>query len=73
MKRSGNLPNLRLKINTVKRYSSGADPEIFPEEGLLKIKYFCKRFYTIFLFSLIPVGAISRHVLFPNNILYTDF
>ena len=31
MKRSGNLAYLRLKIGTAKRYSSGADPEIFAE------------------------------------------
>ena len=29
MKRSDSLPYLRLKIDTVKRYSSRADPELF--------------------------------------------
>ena len=33
MKRSGNLTYLRLKIDTVKTYSSGADPKIFAGEG----------------------------------------
>ena len=33
MKCPGNLTYLRLKIDTVKRYSSGADPEIFAGEG----------------------------------------
>ena len=32
MKRSGNLSYLTLKIDTAKRYSSGADPEIFAQE-----------------------------------------
>ena len=33
MKLPGNLTYLRLKIDTVKKYSSGADPEIFAGEG----------------------------------------
>ena len=33
MKRSGNLPHFRLKIDTAKIYSLEADPEIFAGEG----------------------------------------
>ena len=33
MKLPGNLTYLGLKIDTVKKYSSGVDPEIFAGEG----------------------------------------
>ena len=52
MKRSGNLPHLRFKIDTAKIYSLEADPEIFAGEGYAQdILYFSKRFCTIFPFQ----------------------
>ena len=62
MKLPGNLTYLKLKTDTVKKYSSGADPEIFAGWGPLKI-YFCKRFCTVFPSSLIALGATSNQEL----------
>ena len=66
MKRSGKLSYLRLKIDTAKKCSSGADPEIFAGEVSVQdtVYYFCKRFCTIFTFSLIALGVTCQHVLF---------
>ena len=62
MKCPGNLTYLKLKIDTVKRYSSGADPEIFAGEGSAQDMIFLNAFLCGFPFQL-ALGATSNQVL----------
>ena len=63
MKCPGNLTYLRLKIDTVKKYSSGADLEIVAGEGSTQDMIFLQAFLYVFPSSLIALGATSNQVL----------
>ena len=67
MKRSDNLLYLRLIIDTVARYSSGEDPEIFVGKGSAQDIFLQTCLHNFFFQFLIALGATSNHTLFRKN------